>query len=67
MNFEQLLRTSEVARRLDISAARVQQLRVAGKLRAIRTALGFLFKSEEVDRLSRERQTSRTARGGQDS
>ena len=49
------LAASQVARRLGVSTARVAQLRVEGKLRGVKTALGFLYSEEAVARLERAR------------
>ena len=62
MDLRSFLRTSQVARRLDVSAARVQQLREEGKLPAVWTALGFLFREEDVERVARARKARTNTR-----
>jgi excisionase family DNA binding protein len=53
------LTPSQVARRLDLSRARVLQLNNDGKLPAIRTPLGRLFDADVVERFAHERELAR--------
>ena len=55
VNWDRYLRTSQVAKRLDLTPSRIAQLRDDGELPAERTALGFLYRLEDVERLARER------------
>lgn len=58
-----LLRTTDVAHRLGISAVYVRQLADAGKLHAERTEGGYrIFKAEDVERLAAEREKQKQAR-----
>jgi len=58
-----LLRTTDVAHRLGISAVYVRQLADAGKLHAERTEGGYrIFKAEDVERLAAERERQRQAK-----
>lgn len=56
---ERLLRTGEVAMRWRVSRARVAQLREAGILRGVRTALGYLYRLEDVERAERRRTSAK--------
>jgi excisionase family DNA binding protein len=49
------LTTSQVARRLGLSAERVRQLTRAGRLPAHRTALGCLYDRDDVDQFASAR------------
>lgn len=58
-----LLRTTDVAHRLGVSAVYVRQLADAGKLHAERTEGGYrIFKAEDVERLAVEREMQRQAK-----
>jgi len=52
---DELLSSGEVARRLGISAERVRQFAQAGRLPYVRTPLGRLYRSADVERLLAER------------
>jgi excisionase family DNA binding protein len=51
------LTTSQVARRLGVSAERIRQLTRAGRLSPQRTALGCLYDPDDVERLALQRRT----------
>lgn len=53
------LTTSETARKLEVSSARVRQLVREGKLEATETPLGKLYDPKEVERLAKEREGGR--------
>jgi excisionase family DNA binding protein len=50
---------SQVARQLELSRSRVLQLNNEGRLPAIRTPLGRLFKTDVVERFALERELAR--------
>jgi len=59
METERSLTLSQVARRLELSSARVNELRRQGKLRAAKTPLGYLFPEAEIDAYARARKEAR--------
>ena len=56
MKNPELLSASQVARRLGISSARVNQLRKEGKLAAQETPIGYLYSREDIENLAKARQ-----------
>jgi predicted site-specific integrase-resolvase len=48
--------------KLGVTAERIRQLERAGRLSCLRTPLGRLFNSEDVDRLAAERERRRAVR-----
>ena len=61
-NLMDLLTAGQVARQLGVSPVRVNQLREEGRLPGARTALGFLYRKEDVARLMSERASRRGSR-----
>ena len=55
MKLMEMMTAGQVARRLNVSTARISQLRQEGKLRGVRTQLGYLYSEQELLRLLRER------------
>ncbi len=55
MNPEELIGTSDVARRLGLSESMVRELAVAGRLPAVRTRIGRLFSVADVEAFMAER------------
>ncbi|MBI1850299.1 MAG: helix-turn-helix domain-containing protein [Planctomycetes bacterium] len=53
------LSPAQAGRRLNVTPQWARKLAEAGKVRAIRTSLGWLFDEADVDRLFRERDARR--------
>jgi hypothetical protein len=58
--------TSQAARRARISSQHMQNLGDAGKVRAVRTALGRLFDPDDIERLAQEREARQRAKEAKD-
>lgn len=54
-DLSQGLSVGQVARRLELSPGRIHQLIASGRLRAVRTALGWIVDPESVDDLVAQR------------
>jgi DNA-binding transcriptional MerR regulator len=62
----QLLRTSDVARRLGVSSVWVRVLESQGRIPALKTVTGCrVFRSEDVDRVADEREMKKQMKSQQ--